>query len=92
MKTFYIYRPTKERVDCAGVAYDEEGNVIHAHASSGYEFFLFDMGLSANSPHYVKKKYEEAAGGEIYDMKEVIGKEALQALIDEGKIRNLTFE
>lgn len=79
MSTIYIYRPHKESRDCAGVAYDEEGNELAFHVSSNYGFFRSDMGLTrapdGEPVGFGVKKHERYAERypDGYVLEEVIG-------------------
>ena len=92
MSKIYVYRPTTAYVDCAGVAFAEDGDEIAVHISSSHSWFRSDMGLSgeAGIGRGKHQKYREKYP-DGYELVEVIGREALQAHIDAGDIKGLSF-
>ena len=83
----YVYRPTHDCADCAGVAYAADGDEIAWHVSSSYSWFQRDMGLIGECKH---DKYQ-AKYPDGFKLIEVVGRESLQSHIDAGDISGLTF-
>ncbi len=48
-KVIIVFRPHARNEDCAGVAYDKDGNVIAYHISSTVDWFRSDMGLTGKT-------------------------------------------
>ena len=92
MNKIFVDRPTKETVDCAGVAFSEDGDEIAFHVSSSHSFFQYDMGLKTKDGIGGQKheKYAEHCPYG-YELVEVIGRDAMQSHIDSGEIRGLYF-
>jgi hypothetical protein len=76
MTKVFVYRPSSGREDCAAVVYDEEGNVLGAHISSSLEW----------ARHDVARFIPEGA-----EAVWCIGRAALEARIEAGELRNLSF-
>lgn len=74
----YFYRPHAEPRDCAAIAYDADGNRLFGRVSSSLEWARRDMAYNL---------LPEGA-----EVEWVVGREAMQALIDSGAIKNLSFE
>lgn len=76
MKVF-AYRPTDRSVDCGAVVYDPDGNTLGAHVSSSLSWAQRD----------VQRFVPEGA-----EVVWCIGRAQLQAQIDAGELRGLTFD
>ena len=86
----FVYRPTKDSRDCAGVAYSEDGEILCFHVSSNYGFFRDDMGFNGDvrmaASKYPRYREKYPAG---FELVEVIGMEAMDELIDSGAVKGL---
>lgn len=80
--TIYVYRPTDAKVVAIGQAFDEDGYKIAGQVSSSIEFFRADMGLSKPLTGFGEEKHElyKERYPDGYELKEVVGKEALEVI------------
>lgn len=73
----FIYRPHAEWRDCAAVVFDEDGNELGAHISSGPGF------VRGDTARFVPDGAEAVF---------CFGRAALQAHIDSGALRGVSFD
>ena len=86
----FVYRPHDRFADASGIAYAEDGEQVAHWVSSSHDWFRRDMGLHSESTRchdLYATKYPRA-----YELVECVGRDALQARIDSGELRNVSFD
>lgn len=90
-RKIFVYRPHGDRSDCAGFAYTDEGVIVAQHVSSSLGWFQRDMGLHEGS-ECKHDAYSNAYPDGRFELVQVIGRDALQEIIDAGEVTGLSFE